>query len=179
MKEGQKTKKSSKKWLIAIVLVVIIGAIALAFYNGIFTMPTGLMTRTTGGQETTGNPTASANGPTVTPTGNDVINKNVVNASLPYYEAVNLEPGKYSIEVNTDDPIWIRLYNQLDFDNWQKIGALGNILAGTNPEEKDKVKNIATTFAVYVGEGGKFYLIFLGDKSTTINFKITQILKFQ
>jgi len=176
MKDSEKSNKKSKKWLIAIVLVVIIAAIVLAFYKGV--IPTGLMA----GNENIGateGATAPASGPTVTPTGNDVINKNIVNAALPYYEAVDLDPGRYSIEISSDDPIWIRLYNQLDFDNWQKTGAPGATVAGTNLEEKDKVKNFATTFNIYVGEGGKFQLIFLGNKSTTINFKITQILKFQ
>ena len=178
MKEGQKNKKSSKKWLIAIVLVVIIAAIAFVFYQGIiFTLPTGLATGTN--TEAAGGAAAPANGPTITSTGNEIISKSVVDASLPYYEAIDLEPGKYRLEVNTDDPVWIKLYPKLHFDEWQKTGAPGAALTGTNFEEKDKVKNYDSTFAVYIGQGGKFYLLILGDKSTTIKYKITQILKLQ
>jgi len=177
MKEGQKSKKSSKKWLIAIVLVVIIAVIAFVLYQGIFTLPTGLATGTN--TEAAGGATTPVSGPTITPTGNEIISKSLVNVSLPYYEAIDLEPGRYSIEVSSDDPIGIRLYSKLHFDEWQKTGDPGMILAGTRAGEEYKVKSLAITFAIYPPPSPtKFYLLFLGNK-TTIKFKITQNLKLQ
>jgi hypothetical protein len=183
MKEGEKSKKSSKKWVIAIVLVIIIAAIALIFYQGIFTLPTGLVTGTenTGANENTPTPASAptpVSGPTITPTGNEIISKSLVNVSLPYYEAIDLEPGKYGIEISSDDPIWIRLYSKLDFDEWQKTGTHRSALVGTGLGENDKTKSLIVTFLIYSYSPRKYYLLFLGDK-TTIKFKITQILKLQ
>ena len=178
MKDEEKTKKSSKKWIIAIVLVVIIATIAFAFFQGF--IPTGLMTGTSENSAigTTGNPTTPENAPIITPTGNEVISKSLVDTSLPYYEALDLEPGKYSIEISSDDPIWIRLYVKSEFDKWQSTGSGGTALVGTRLDENDKVKSLATTFAIYPSAPTKYYLLFLGDK-TTIKFKITQTLRLQ
>ena len=173
MKEEEKTKKSSKKWIIAIVLVVVIAVIAFAFYGGI--LPTGLATGTS---TTSGTQAASTSEPAkFTVTGTEVISKDVTEA-LPYYEAVNLESGRYDIEVITEEPVWIRLYDQVHFADWERAGIHGSVVTGTNLNEGDKTKSLNTNFDINIGEEGKYYLLIMGDKTTSIKFKITQVLKF-
>jgi hypothetical protein len=166
-------KPKSKKWLIAIILVVII-VIALGLYFNIFSIPTGLVAGT---ETMTGSPETPTNEPPkFTVTGNEIIAKEVTE-NLPYYEPVDLESGKYSIQVITDKPVWIRLYDQLHFDEWEKDGKHGKVVIGTNLNEEDKTDNFDTIFFVSQGNGGKHYLLILGNEKTSIKFKITQIQK--
>lgn len=178
MKEEEKGKKSSKKWLIAIVLVIIIAAIALAFYKGV--IPKGFMTgNAAGNQETSGNPTTPSTGAAaMVATGDEIIVKEVTE-NLPYYYQTYLEPGRYSLDVVTDEPVWIRVYHQINFDEWKNKGIHGAVLAGTNLNENDKVESYNGEIIINRGEADKIYLLFLGDKTTTIKFKITQNIKYQ
>jgi hypothetical protein len=189
MKESENTRKSNRKWLIAVVLVVIIGALALAFYQGIFTLPTGLMTGTvaaTGSQETVENPTTPATEPPqFTVTGNEIIAKEVTE-NLPYYESVDLEAGRYTIDFRSDEAVWMFVYSETYFNMW-KEGKHTNIVAGTacypsskypNCDNQYKIKSHTQTFDVPRGEDGKYYIIVEGAEKALIKFKITQILKF-
>jgi hypothetical protein len=165
----QTKKKNNKKMIIAIVLVVIV-AIALAFYSGIFSLPTGLAAVTS--QNTPAQPAA-----TFTTTGNEIIAKELTQ-NLPYYVDASLEAGRYAVQVTTDNPVWIRVYDQARFDDWQNAGKQGSAKAGTNLGAGDKVTNFIRNFDVNQGEEGKYYLLILGSEKTSIQLKITQILKF-
>jgi hypothetical protein len=167
-------KPKSKKWLIAIILVVII-VIALWLYFNIFSIPTGLVAgiETIKTEET---PTAAAP-PNFTVTGDEVIAKEILEI-LPYYESVDLEPGRYTIQVITDKPVWIRLYDQIHFNEWERDGKHGKTKAGTNFNEEDAIEDFSSTFDINIGEEGKYYLLILGNGETSIKFKIIQDLKF-
>jgi len=175
MKEGEKNKKS-KKWIILIVLVVIIAVLAFLFFKGIFTIPTGLMAGT-GNEASTGGETPANPSPTFTTTGNEVIVKEITE-TLPYNEEIYLEPGRYYLEVVTDNPVWIRLYDKIRFDDWKDKGTHGYSPIGTGLKENEKTETLNGNFDINNGEGGNYYLLILGDKTTSIKFKIIQSLKF-
>jgi hypothetical protein len=159
--------------------VIIIAAIALAFYKGV--IPKDLMagTNTIGNQETSGNPTTPSTGAAaMVATGDEIIVKEVTE-SLPYYYETYLEPGRYSLNVVTDKPVWIRVYHQVNFDEWKNTGVHGAVLAGTNLNENDKIENYNGEFIINRGEADKIYLLILGSETTTIKFKITQNIKYQ
>jgi len=177
--EEKEKKKSKGKLIIAIVLIAATVIIA-GFYLGIFSLPTGLAAAQT---STTGNPTAPSTPqpqPTYTVTGTLITEKNVTE-TLPYYEPLDLESGRYMIYVTADKPVWIRLYDEVHFNEWKNAGTHGQLVAGTNCcLEKDKTQNLEQRFDVSIGYGGKHYLLFLdgSENLTSISFKITQILKF-
>lgn len=184
MKEEVKSgKKNSKKLIIAIVIILVIAAIAFGFYKGIFSIPTGLMTAsaatvTNGNQEATKNETPVPAQPAPTVTGTTIIEKNV-SETLPYYEPIDLVDGRYVIYITTDKPVWIKLYDELHFNEWKNTGTQGVVEAGTNCcDEKDKTQNLQQGFQVSRGYGGTYYLLILGSEKTSINFKIIQTLKF-
>jgi hypothetical protein len=170
----EEKKKSSKgKWIIAIVIIAVIAAVALAFYNGIFSMPTGLVA----GTQTTVNPPAPSTPqqPTFTTTGTEIIAKEV-NESLPYYESADLEPGKYSLQVITDKPVWIIVYDETHFNEWKNRGNGGSALLSTgSTKETEKVTSFSDSF--YIGANGKYYVVLEGSGEASIKFKITQIFK--
>jgi len=180
MKDEEKSgKKSSKKWIIVIAVIIVIAAIALGYYKGIFSMPTGLAVTTGATKSEQTNPqTPSAPAPaTLNVTGTEIISKEVVEA-LPYYEPVNLDSGRYSLELTADKPVWVRLYDKLHFEQWEKDGTQGNVVTGTNccrPEEK--VESLNTVFTVSIDHGGEHYLLILGNETTSIKFRIVQIYK--
>lgn len=177
MKDEEKNaKKSSKKLIIVIAVIIVIAAIAFGFYKGIFSIPTGLMTAAVNGnQETTKTETQAPSQPIVT--GTTIIEK-TVNENLPYYEPIDLVAGRYTIYITTDKPVWIKLYDQVHFDDWKNTGTHGQVLAGTNCcSETDKTQNLEKGFQVSIGYGGKYYLLILGSEKTSIYFKIIQTLK--
>lgn len=171
----EEKKKSNGKLIIAIVLIIATVIIA-GLYLGIFSMPTGLAvgTQTNANENSTAPSTPQQ--PTFTTTGTEVIAKNVTE-TLPYNEPIDLESGEYSIQVLTDNPVLIRLYSQLNFKDWESSGIHGSVVTGTNLDEKDKTTIFDATFFIPNGEGGKYYLLILGNEKTSIKFKITQILK--
>jgi hypothetical protein len=170
----EEKKKSSKgKWIIAIVLIAATIIIA-GLYLGIFSMPTGLAA---GAQtiESTNPPPVQQ--PIFTTTGTEVIAKEVT-AHLPYNESIDMEPGRYALQVITDKPVWIRLYDQIHFDEWKNDGTHGRTVIGTNLNENDKTDNFNMNFNIGSGQGGKYYLLIFGNtEMTSIKFKITQIFK--
>jgi len=180
MKEEEKTKKFNKKWLIAVVLIVVI-AIALVIYSGILPTPTGLAAVT---ETNTNNPSVPPEQPKFTVTGNELLAKEVKEV-LPYYEPVDLESGRYTIEVFIDKPIWIMLYDENNFNIW-KNGGDAALRVGTGCcMQNRKTDSFSDKFDINEGEEGKYYLVIedkeyiIGNKEkTTIKFKITQILKF-
>ena len=177
MKEEGKSKKSSKKWIIAIVLIII-AAIAVAFYQGIFSIPTGLAvgteTATTNPPATPATPTQ----PTFTVTGTEIITKEVAE-NLPYYESVNVEPGMYVIEFTSDVPVWMFVYNEMRFNQW-KEGKHTFTLTGTACcKDEYKIKSFTGSFKLTESEGNKAFIVVEGAEEASIKFKITQTLKFE
>lgn len=185
MKDEEKNaKKSSKKLIIVIAVIIVIAAIAFGFYSGIFSLPTGLVvggTSAAGNQKSTNeNPASqpsSVQQPIFTTTGTEVMTKDVTE-NLPYYESLDLESGRYSLQVATDKPVWIRLYDQLHFDEWKNDGNHGKVVIGTNLDEKSKTDNFNKNFDISPGNGGKHYLLIFGNnEKISIKFIIKQIFK--
>jgi hypothetical protein len=167
MSEEHKNKKSNK-WLLPVVIIAVLLVVALV-YLGSFSMPAGLAA--VGANAQNNQP------PAFTTTGNELVAKEITQ-NLPYYEMVNLESGRYTMQVITDNPVWIRLYDQTQFDKWQSTGKHGSVKSGTNMGTNDKVTNFGGTFDINNGEEGKYYLLIMGSGSTSIKFKITQNAKF-
>lgn len=183
MKDEEKNaKKSSKKLIIVIAVIIVIAAIAFAFYRGIFSLPTGLAVgaqTNTGNQVTpqTGNASSTPSQPTYTVTGNEIISKNVTE-KLPYYEFVNLEPGRYNIGFSSDVPVLVFVYDEEHFNMW-KAGSHSFTLAGTSCcKDEDKTQILNNNFNVPAGQGGNVYIVVEGAEKASIKFGITQILKW-
>jgi hypothetical protein len=112
-----------------------------------------------------------------TTTGTEMIASEATH-SLPYFESATLEAGRYSVEVSSGIPVWIRVYDQTQFDSWQNTKSNGSTKAGTNLGESDKVTQFSKNFDVNNGEEGKYYLLILGSGQSSLQLKITQISKF-
>ncbi len=163
----EKKAKSSKKWILAIVLIVIIIAAAAIYFNA-FSVPTGLAAGTT---ETT------TTGETFTLTGDEILGREITEI-LPYYESIDLEPGRYTLQVEVDKPVWIMLYTESGFEKWEN-GRYGHMKAGTGCcGTTTKTNNHQEKFDINSNEGGKYYIIIEGMEETSIKLKITQISKF-
>jgi len=168
----KETKSSRTKWIAAILIIIVV-MVAAGFYFKVFSLPTGLITAGNQATETTtGNQPAP-----FTVTGDEIIAKDTTE-SLPYYESVDLEAGRYGIQVVTDRPVWIMLYNQANFDDW-KNGSYGSLRIGTGCcNENMKTDRFSGNFDINEGEKGVYYIVIQGTEKTSIKFKITQILKF-
>jgi hypothetical protein len=167
MKDGEKnenTKKKSKKWIIAVVLIVI-AAIALAFYKGIFSLPTGLAV---GAQTSTGNQATPQNTQTGT------VSSNEVTRNLPYYESMDLQTGRYYLEFSSDTPVWVFVLNEKNFNSWENTGAISFVAAGTGNKDENKVKSFVETFIAAQDEGSKYYILVEGAEKASISYKITR-----
>ena len=163
MKEEVKSKKSSKKLIIAIAVIVVIAAIVLAFYQGIFSLPTGLAAA-----QTTGSQVA----PQTTQTG--TISSNQETRNLPYYESVDLQVGRYLLEFNSDTPVWVFILNEDVFNKWKSTGAMSFVVAGTGNKEENKVKSFTQTFIAPQDVGSTFYIVIQGAEKAAISYKITR-----
>lgn len=171
MKENEKSKKSNKKWLIAIILIAVI-VIALILYSGIFSIPTGLIT----GTETDTNPTTNEQ-PKMTVTGTDIIAKETT-GNLPYYESVDLVPGGYAIQIITNKPVWVMIYDESHFNQW-KNGYYGTTIIGTGSgREEYKTTNFLDRFYISKGGEGKYYIVLDGKGESSINLKLVQMFKY-
>lgn len=176
--EEKEKKKSNGKLIIAIVLIVATIIIA-GLYLGIFSLPTGLVV----GAQTDGNPTTTNNQPTpaapaYTATGTTML-ENEVTKTLPYYESVELEPGKYGIEVATDKPVWVMVYSQTHFDEWESSGIHGTAMTSTGyGKEEYKTKDFSDVFSVGYDGKGKYYIVIEGNDETSIKIKLVQVLKY-
>ncbi|NIM46959.1 MAG: hypothetical protein GTN40_02250 [Candidatus Aenigmarchaeota archaeon] len=166
-------KRKSKKWFAVIILIIIV-IIAAGLYFNVFSMPTGLIA----GIETPETEESRERVvSTFTVTGNEVIAKEITE-TLPYYESVDLEPGRYTFEMESDEPVWIIVYDEPTFNNWEN-GVRGFIRTGTGCcSEKRKTDNFSGNFDINKNEGGKYYIVIEGPTETSIKFKITQNLKF-
>jgi len=112
-----------------------------------------------------------------TVTGNEVIAKETTE-TLPYYESVDLEPGRYTLEMVSDEPVWIMVYDEPTFNKWEEC-VYGFIKTGTGCcSEKRKTDSFSGNFDINKNEGGKYYIVIDGPTETLIKFKITQNLKF-
>lgn len=176
-------EKSGKKWLITLIIAIVIIAIVVALYQGIFSLPTGLAagnvkTTTETQQPNTNQPQQ----PTFTETGTEIISKELTE-SLPYYELIgNLEPGKYSLEFASDIPVWVKVYDKIHFDEIQQSGNYyytGTLTGGTPLpyENSTKTTSLSTVFFVSDGKGGNYYILVLGNEKASIKFRVTQIYK--
>ncbi len=170
LSEESKKKKFNLKLMI-VLAVIVIAAIAIVAYSGIFSLPT------TGLATTANVNTQTQEPPKFTTTGNEVVAEEVTQ-DLPYYVDADLEAGRYSVQVETDNPVWIRLYEKASFEAWQNTGSHGITKAGTNLGLNDKVTSFNRNFDVNIGEEGKYYLLILGSERASIKLKIEQILKF-
>jgi len=166
----EKGKTKSKKWIIAIVLIAII-VIALGLYFNVFSIPTGLIA----GEITTEETSEETTQPSFTITGSEVIAKETTE-TLPYYESVNLEDGRYAIEFVSDEPVLVFVFEETRFNEWKNEGGKYTVVAGTG--RVNKVTSYADTFDVNKGQGGLYYIVVEGAEEASIKFKITQILKF-
>jgi len=175
MKEEEKNKKFNKKWLIAVVLIAVV-VIALVIYSGIFSIPTGMATVNTQQAEIKNNQP-----PTYTVTGNEYLSKEV-NVDLPYEEPIDMEVGRYDLQVQTDKPVWIMFLPEYSYNDW-KSGVRGGLYvkSGTGCCS-EKLKTIDYTNRFDINKGNldivKYYLVIDGSEKTSIKFKLTQILKF-
>lgn len=184
MKDGEKnenTKKRSKKWIIAVVLIVI-AAIAVAFYQGIFSLPTGLATA--GGEKITENqnpnPSASSTPqqPTTIVTGKEMIST-VTKENLPYYESADLEPGGYAIQVITDKPVWVNVYSESHFNDWKNKGNYGTAITGTGSRRAEyQTTGFSDRFYISSDGKGKYYVVIEGSGEVSINLKLVQTFKY-
>ena len=169
---SEKNKKPKNKLILPIVIIaVVLVAIALIGMNVIpVTLPT------TAGGTSAGTPNApAANEFTTTGV---VSASNTVTQTLPYYEGMDLEAGRYSIEVISDKPVWVMLYQDIHFEEWQD-GKYLTMKAGTGCCALDaKVESFSSNFDVSKNEAGEFYIVVEGDGQATVEFRITQIMKF-
>lgn len=171
MEKEKKTR--SRKWFAAIILIIIV-IVAAGLYFNVFSVPTGLVagTEKTEAQETRERVVSE-----FTVTGNEVIARDITE-TLPYYESLELEPGRYTIQVVTDKPVWIMVYDQLRFDSWQE-GKYMKMETGTGCcRSETKTDNFDRRFDISENDGGTYYIIIEGGEETAIKFKITQNLKF-
>jgi hypothetical protein len=169
--EEKEKKKSNGKLIIAIVLIAATIIIA-GLYLGIFSMPTGLAVGKTN-SATNGNPTT----PQYNVTGNEIISKDITE-KLPYYEFVNLEPGRYNIGLNSDVPVLVFVYDEEHFNMW-KAGSHSFTLAGTACcKDENKIQSLNQNFNVPAGQGGNVYIVVEGAEQASIKFGITQVLKW-
>ena len=169
MEKEKKTK--SKKWIAAIILIIIL-IIAAGLYFNVFSIPTGLIAGTTTTEETRERLVSE-----FTVTGNEVMAREITE-NLPYYESVELEPGRYSLELASDKPVWIMVYDEPSFNKW-KNGVYVFIKTGTGCcSEKTKTDSFSGNFDINKNEEGKYYIVIDGPEETLIKFKVTQNLKF-
>jgi hypothetical protein len=119
----------------------------------------------------------SSSAQTFTTTGAEMLAKETTQ-TMPYYESVTLEAGRYAVQVTSSTPVWIRVYDQIHFDAWKNSGEDGSAKTGTNLAVSDKVTDFNKNFDVGTGEEGKYYLVITGEGSSSLQLKITQILKF-
>jgi hypothetical protein len=174
MSEEHKEHKESKqkhlkmnKWFIVLAVIAILAIVLFYFGFSSLTIPA-LVNQ---------NQPATGELAKFTTTGTEMIAKDTTQ-NLPYYESATLEPGRYSVQVTSSIPVWIRVYDQANFNSWQASGSNGSTKAGTNLGESDKVTQFTRTFDVNTGEEGKYYLMILGSGSASLQLKVTQILKF-
>lgn len=165
-KVQQKTLKNKNLILISAVVLVIIAA-AIIFGS----MPMAQQPIVQANSQDS-NPAS-----TFTTTGAELLIKETTQ-SLPYFESVTLEPGRYNVQVVSSAPVWVRVYDQIHFDDWQSSGEHGSARTGTNMAVTDKVTDFNRNFDVGTGEEGRYYLVIAGDGSPSLQLKITQILKF-
>ncbi len=130
----EKRKTKSKKWIVAIVLIAII-VIVLGLYLNAFSIPTGLIAGETPTEET------KKEAPEFTITGNEIISKETTE-TLPYYESVYLESGRYTFDFRADVPVWVFVYSEERFNQWME-GEYTFTRTGTACcKEKYKVKSL-------------------------------------
>ncbi|NIO44409.1 MAG: hypothetical protein GTN36_02545 [Candidatus Aenigmarchaeota archaeon] len=171
MEKEKKTR--SRKWFAAIILIIIV-IVAAGLYFNVFSVPTGLVagTEKTEAQETRERVVSE-----FTVTGNEVIARDITE-TLPYYESLELEPGRYTFEMISDESVWAMIYDEPTFNEW-KNGVRGFIKTGTGCcDEKRKTDNFSGNFDINKNEAGKYYIVIEGPLETSIKFKITQNLKF-
>jgi hypothetical protein len=167
MSKEQKKKHFKMNKLVILTLAVLI--IAAAVYLGFSYMST---MPTAGNQAPVSNELAK-----FTTTGTQMISIDATH-NLPYFESATLDAGRYSVQVTSSTPVWIRVYDQLQFNDWQSTKNNGSTKAGTNLGESDKVTQFNRNFDVGTGEEGKYYLLILGSGSASLQLTMTQISKF-
>jgi len=180
MKEEEKTKKSNKKWILAIVLIAVI-AVVLVFYFEIFSLPTGFVTaskETVIGNQNTSATTPATQQPITTVTGKEIIST-AAKENLPYYESADLEPGGYAIQVATDKPVWINVYDESHFNDWKNNGYYGTAITGTG-SRREQYQTTAFSDRFYVSSDGKgkYYIVIEGSGEVSINLKLVQTFKY-
>lgn len=163
----EKEKAKSKKWIIAVILIIIV-AIAIAIYFNVFSIPTGLIAGTTTNEATK---TEVPSTPTVTVTGTEILNKEFTE-TLTYYESVELEPGRYVIQITTDKKVTIMIYDELHFEEWQQ-GKFPNLITGSGTS----TDNFISRFDVKSGQGGNYYIVLVGTGDASIKLKLIQEIK--
>ncbi len=164
MKDEEKNvKKSSKRLIIAIAVIIVIAAIAFGLYSGIFSLPTGLAvgTQTTESQVT----------PQTTQT--ETLSSDQVARNLPYYESMSLTTGRHSLEFSSDTPVWVFIMDEKNFNSWKSSGTINFVDVGTGHTDANKVKSYADTFIVPEGEGVTHYILVEGAEKASISYKIT------
>jgi len=119
----------------------------------------------------------SAEQATFTTTGTTMLSS-TLETVLPYYAVAYLEPGRYSVQVSSNSPVWVRVYESAQFTSWQNTNEHGSSKAGTNLGESDKVTSFNRNFDVGIGEEGNYYLLVLGSGTASFttrdntNFKV-------
>ena len=169
MSKEQKNKHlKMNKWVILTLAVLVVAA---AVYLG-FSYMNMVPIAATGNQVPTSNELAK-----FTTTGEQMISSDATQ-NLPYFEFATLDAGRYSVQVSSSIPVWIRVYDQAQFNDWQSTKNNGSTKAGTNLGETDKVTSFTKNFDVNQGEEGKYYLLILGSGSASLQLSIIQISKF-
>jgi hypothetical protein len=112
-----------------------------------------------------------------TTSGDEMVAKQVTE-NLPYYESVQLVPGRYRLEVTTGSKVsMIDVFTDAQFQMWNS-GNWPTPKLSSGYSTASSVDSFTGGFDVNTGEGGTYYIVIEGNGQTSINMRLVQVLKF-